>query len=137
MNVVDLDKDPPKQRKTPVNYNSKTLAWLRERGYKMAPMEIYNVYSGQKSDGFGFLDWLAIRGPETLGVQGCGLDIAPHIKKITQERRDIVKEWLITRALVLIGWRKLKTGVKAKKFFPRVIDFTLDENGELIWKERI
>jgi hypothetical protein len=59
---------------------------------------------------------------------------------MTTLRRDVVTAWLRNyphRRLILIGWRKLKVNVKARKFFPRIIDFTLDKSGELIWKERI
>lgn len=132
MLLVDEDAPVPKKRKKAVNYNSMTLTWLRKQGYLIAPMEIYNVYSNQKADGYGFIDFLCIRGAETLAVQACGADFAPHVKKMTVQRHANVVAWLTggTRTCVLIGWRKLKG-----KYTMRRTDFWL-EKGELRWKER-
>ena len=140
MNMVNLDEAAPKQRKTPVDYDANTREWLLEQGYLFGTVEKYNAYSNQLSDYMGFVDILAFNYDHTLAVQGCGLDISSHVHKMTTLRRDVVTAWLRNyphRRLILIGWRKLKVNVKARKFFPRIIDFTLDKSGELIWKERI
>ena len=138
MQILDLDKPAPKSRRRAVDYNSKTLALVRSWGYMIAKVENYNVYSNQKTDAFGFIDYLCIRDEDTLGLQACGMDVAPHITKMTTERRSAVEAWLRcpSRRLVLIGHRKLKVGEKARKYFPRIVWFTLDERGELVWQEQ-
>jgi len=138
VNCVDMDAPAPKQRKTPTDYDAKTRAWLRSHGYLFGKVESYNIYSNRKADYLGFADIIAINDAHTLAVQGCGLDVSSHVHKLTELRRDVVTAWLRNpnRRLIVIGWRKLKVGVKAVKFFPRVLDFTLDEKGDIVWLER-
>ena len=133
MQTVDLTVPVPKQRKRPVNYNSKSLDWIRDHGYtNLDRREHYDVHANRKIDGHGFIDYEALSDECTTAFQMCGLDFAPHIKKITGERHDRVIAWLRcpARKLILIGWRKLQG-----KWAPKVADFWL-ENGELVWKER-
>lgn len=42
---------------------------LEEAGYLCELVEKYNAFSRHKNDLFGFLDWLAIKRDEVLGVQ--------------------------------------------------------------------
>lgn len=124
MTPVDLDAPAPKTRKTPVDYNSKTLALVRSWGYTVGKVETYNVYSGKKSDYLGIIDYIGIRDEDTLGIQACGADFAPHVAKLNGERREAVEAWLRcpSRRLAIIGWRKLKD----RKYHPRVMWIELD-----------
>lgn len=130
--MLTVDADAPVRKKA-VDYSSKTRKWLKARGYLIANVEKYEVYSNRKNDCFGFIDYLCIKGPDTVGVQACGRDFAPHIEKMTKLRRSLVIAWLTgsTRRVLLIGWRKLKG-----KYVERVAEFYLEE-GELRWKETL
>ena len=138
--MIDLDAPEPKSRKRPVNYNSKSLKWLREQGFTCGRVESYDAYSNRKADLFGIIDYVAISPSWTVGVQMCGKDFASHIKKITEERINEATAWLSCphRELILIGWRKLKVkrGGKKEQYQPRIAHFWLNEKGELEWKER-
>lgn len=138
MQIVDLDAKEKKSRRRAVDYNSKTLALVRSWGYMIAKVEGYNVYSNQKTDAFGFIDYLCIRDEDTLGLQACGQDFSAHVHKMTEQRRDAVTAWLRnpSRRLCLIGWRPIKTGKVAFRYEPRVMWFNLTKEGELVWKEQ-
>ena len=136
MTLVDMDAPAPKQRKTPVNYNAKTTAWMREQGYVFDKTESFNVFSNQRRDFMGFADYIAITNEYTIAIQAAGADFAPHIKKLTEQRRDAVTAWLSgPRKLYLIGWRKLVSG-KRRLFKMRLAEFMLNEKGEIVWQER-
>ena len=132
MQTVDLTIPVPKQRKRPVNYNSKSLELARSWGYIMGKCDYYDMRANVTHDLFGFLDYVGLADEHTMGFQFCGKDWSSHITKLTVERRDIVTKWLRcpARKLILIGWRKLQG-----KWSPRVADFWL-ENEVIKWKER-
>lgn len=58
-----------KKKKKPVNLNQQTRKRLEEDGYLCELVEKYNAFSRHKNDLFGFLDWLAIKRDEVLGIQ--------------------------------------------------------------------
>ena len=89
----------------------RSLKKLRAEGYFVAIVEHWNPHAFIRQDLFGFIDLLAIRGNETLGVQTTsGAHTANRKAKILT--RPMAKEWLRspTRRVVVHGWRKLKTG---------------------------
>lgn len=93
-----------------------------------------------RQDLFGFIDIICIdkeRG--IIAVQSTGSAHSAHIKKLTIERKEIVTEWLQSGApLELISWRKVKKvrGGKAMVWKPRICDFTLDKDNNIIVTER-
>jgi hypothetical protein len=108
----------------------RTLALLRDRGYFPWVVESYNAFSGKRNDMYGFADIIAITDETTMAVQVCGTDFAPHLRKMTVERREAVLAWLGNphRRCLLVGWRKLlkKRGGKQKVFKPRIVEFFVD-----------
>ena len=130
MQTVDLTKPVPKQRKCPVNYNSKSLELARSWGYIMGKCDYYDMRTNVTHDLFGFLDYVGLADDRTMGFQFCGKDWSSHIKKLTEERHDVVTKWLAPesrRQLTLIGWHKLKG-----KWAPRIANFWL-EDGVIKW----
>lgn len=66
-----------------------------------------------------------------IGVQSCGTAFSEHLKKLTIEKAEDTRNWLLTpgTSLELWGWRKVKVkrGGKAMKYEPRVQVITLDD----------
>lgn len=120
----------------------RTLGAMREQGRICGIVEKFNHHVGEfgiRQDLFGFIDIIAIDPVNgIIAIQSCGQDFAGHIRKMTEERNDAMYQWLQHAPVELWGWRKvkLKRGGKAERWKPRVADFTLGENEELIVTER-
>lgn len=112
----------------------RTLRYLRQQGRICGIVEKFNPHVGPhgiRQDLFGFIDIIALD-PERgiIGIQSCGQDFAQHRRKITEERTDIVAEWLKSGGKVeLWGWRKLKLkrGGKAMRWQPRIEEIVLED----------
>jgi len=115
---------------------------MREQGRICGIVEKFNHHVGEfgiRQDLFGFIDIIAIDPVNgIIAIQSCGQDFAGHIRKMTEERNDAMYQWLQHAPVELWGWRKvkLKRGGKAERWKPRVADFILGENEELIVTER-
>jgi len=120
----------------------RTMKFLREQGRLVGNVEKFNPYAGpfgQKKDLFGFIDILCIDPVDGIvAVQSFGSAWSQHVRKLQEERNEIMFEWLKHSKLELIGWRKLKLkrGGKAMRWFPRIADVTLDKDTDLIVTER-
>ena len=88
----------------------KTLEFCRKEGWYPWKVEVFNSFSGYKTDLYYIIDYLAITKTRTIGVQSCGSDFSAHIFKLVVEERENTIKWLSSpeRELVLIGWRKVK-----------------------------
>jgi len=117
----------------------RTLAWCKKQGRTSGIVEKWNSFIKIRQDLFGFIDIICID-PEKgiIAVQSTGSAHSDHIKKLTEERADIVKEWIKHAPLELVSWRKVKKvrGGKAMVWKPRIVDFTLSDTGEIITIER-
>lgn len=88
----------------------RTLAALRAQGYTAEVVERFNHFARIRQDLFGFIDILAIRENEVLGVQACaGSSASARVKKI--EDHDNLSA--VRKAGIRIevhAWRKLVSG---------------------------
>lgn len=86
----------------------RSLKLLREQGYKPWIVEHWNSFAKIRQDLFGFVDILAVKDKETLGVQTTSYsNISARVKKIKEsEYYPVLKEagWRIA----VHGWRKVK-----------------------------
>lgn len=96
------------------------------------PVEIFNMFSGKKTDLFHIIDLLVLTRKGVVGIQVCGSDYSEHVRKIMEYEQVNTRKWLSTprTRLFLIGWRKMgKTPRKGKrdmrKFYPRIARITL------------
>lgn len=93
----------------------RSLKKLRDAGYLCYITEHWNPWARVRQDLFGFVDILAVRGIETLGVQTTsGGNVNARIKKINDSPNlKILKgaNWKI----VVHGWRKLKSGWECRE----------------------
>ncbi len=120
----------------------RTLKAMKEQGRICGIVEKFNRFVGAhgiRQDLFGFIDIIAID-PELgiVAIQSCGQAFSDHIRKLSEERNEIVFEWLKHSRLELWGWRKvkIKRGGKAMRWKPRISDITINERGELVFTER-
>ena len=99
------------------------------------PVEIFNMFSGKKTDFFHIIDCLVLTRKGVVGIQICGADYSEHVRKIMDYEQVNTRKWLSTpnTRLLLIGWRKLKRG-KRRLFFPRIAKITM-EKGILVYYE--
>jgi len=118
-----------------LSYMQRTLKAQRAQGRKCEVVErripIYGQAFSKSQDLFNIIDIIALD-PELgiVGVQACGNDFAPHVKKITIEHAQDTIDWLEAGgALELWGWRKVKVkrGGKAMVWKPRVRVFTMED----------
>lgn len=89
---------------------TRSLTRLREQGYTAAVVEKWNPHARIRQDLFGFIDLLALREGEVLGVQACaGSSASARVKKITEhENLNAVRKSGIR--IEVWAWRKLKAG---------------------------
>jgi len=86
----------------------RSLALMRERGYRVAIVEHWNPYARRRVDMFGILDLVAIGNGETVGIQTTsGSNVAARLTKIAEAE---VTPWLREAGwkIVCHGWRKIK-----------------------------
>lgn len=118
--------------------NDKTLQYFRNKGLLIGNVERFNAFSGRKSDLFYIMDFIAISDKETIAIQSCGSDFAPHVVKLFVHERENTVKWLSnpSRSLILIGWRKTKMvrGGKRFTYTPRIWDI-IYENNKLFYED--
>jgi hypothetical protein len=87
----------------------RSLAYLREQGYRVAIVEHWNPHARIRQDLWGWCDLLAIRKNEVLAVQVTASGVAARIKKI--EESDTIG--MVRDAGIRVevhGWRKNSKG---------------------------
>jgi len=121
------------------NHNLKTIKLLKYLEWFYWGVEQFNGFTGRKTDLYHIIDYVVITNHATIGIQSCGADFAPHIKKLLEEETENTIKWLSckNRYLFLIGWRKvlLRRGLKRQIFKPRIGTFYLDESNNLLFQE--
>lgn len=87
---------------------ARTLAWLKDSGYLAGVVERHNTFSGKKTDLFGFVDIVAVKNTETVGVQATsGAHVAERVAKIVA--LDTARTWLDGgRRILVVGWRRYR-----------------------------
>jgi hypothetical protein len=88
----------------------RSLEYLREQGYHPEVVERYNSFTRRTNDLWGFVDILAIKRDEVLGVQTTsGSNVSARIKKIMEsELLPKVREANVR--IVVHGWTKQANG---------------------------
>lgn len=84
----------------------RTLALLRERGYKAGVVEKWNAFAKIRQDLFGCIDIVAVGRGRTLGVQACAAaSIAARVTKMGESPAlpELIEAgwWML-----VVGWRK-------------------------------
>jgi len=112
MKDTKIKLKPLKKRKKPVSATQKSLKLLRQENWVCEVVEKTIPKCFIKKDLFGFIDILAIKEGQVLGVQTTtGSNSADRVKKIqAHENYSIVKKAEIK--IIVHGWRKLKEKCK-------------------------
>lgn len=86
----------------------RTLKLLRAQGWKAQVVEHFNMFARVRQDLFGFIDVLAIRPGETLGVQCTTFsNRSSRIQKIQES--ELATDWVLAGNKIEVwGWKKVK-----------------------------
>jgi len=111
---------------------SRTLNYLREKGYDADIVERFLSHAGKRKDLFGFIDIVAIGEGKIIAVQSCGQTFKEHDRKITEDPEVVEKaiRWLESGGrIMLVGWRKIKIkrGGKALRWKPRIKEYSIKD----------
>ena len=101
---------------------ARTLAHLRNDGWRCQVVERFCHFSKRRIDLFGVIDVLAIKpGEGTLGVQATsGANTAARVSKAIES--DGLRAWLEAgNAFQVFGWRKLTRGKKRPTWEPQIV----------------
>lgn len=94
---------------------TRSLKKLRKEGYTCAIVEHWNQFAKIRQDLYGFIDIIAIRENEILGVQTTsGANTAARKAKILAHKNYPIVIGSGIR-VVVHGWRKLKAGWACKE----------------------
>lgn len=105
---------------------ARTLAMLRKDGWLAWVVEKWVPNTQQRSDLFGFIDVLAIRGPDTLAVQSTSRsNVSSRVRKIT-DHANVAAVRAAGWAIHVHGWGKVKhkckNGNTVDRWDCRVVD---------------
>lgn len=116
----------------------RSLKYLRASGYAVGIVERWIERARKRIDLFGFIDLVAVRGDETLGVQTTsGQNLAARIAKA--KALPEFRAWINTGNVVEFhGWRKLsartvqRMNLKTRTLWhPHIVRVTAAEEVEL------
>jgi len=91
----------------------------------------YDHYTQRRHDLGGFIDLIALYGPDTIGVQATtGANVTARTKKICGPRAPAAREWLERQNRIQVwGWSKYAKPVNGRWWRPRIVDITLEDLG--------
>ena len=121
----------------------RSMKYFRDQGLVCGIVERWipnprHPAGGFRKDFLGIIDMIFLGLDGVVGVQSCGTDFQPHLRKILDEHLEDLKTWLETPGtkFVLIGWRPVvrknqdgsvsKVG-GGKIYKPRIQEFTFQE----------
>jgi hypothetical protein len=119
------------QRRKGIEVSSPTqrsLKKLRDAGYMAAVTERFNSFTKRRHDLFEFIDILAVKQNEVIGVQTTSQsNVGARIKKICALQS--ADSWLYggTRRIVVHGWAKRGPRGKAKRWTCTETEITADQ----------
>lgn len=82
--LVQTDKLKTKRKKAGTSPTQRALKHWRALGYVCAIVERWNPHVRIRQDLYGFIDLLAVKGEDIVGVQACSTRVAERVTKITE-----------------------------------------------------
>ena len=97
--------------------SSRSKRYLEGLGYMVGTVERYNHITQRRHDLFGFIDLIAVRGDDIVGLQVTSdSNISARVKKIKEECDDAAKSWIAAGGLIVVqGWGKKKVKRKSPR----------------------
>ena len=106
--TAELNVEPIKRKKAAkTSPTQRSLKELRKRGYLCAVVEKWNPHVKIRQDMFGFVDIVAIKDDDIIGVQSTGGDggnVAARVTKITEH--DNYPIVIKAMRIIVHGWRR-------------------------------
>ena len=95
---------------------------MREQGYDAEVVERWVPGANVRHDLFGFIDIIAFRGAQVIGIQATTMhNMAARYKKILDN--PIATRWLAAGCEIrIVGWRKFTKKVNGKLWHPSEIN---------------
>jgi hypothetical protein len=118
----------------------RTLQFYKDRSFQCGIVErwVPNPKApggGFRKDLFSIIDVIAVSPEEgIIGIQSTGTDFSGHWKKLTQEKVQESRQWILSGGkLVLISWTKKKNQTKRLVWTPKLREINLTD---LLYEER-
>ena len=112
----------------------RTLQFYKDRGFQCGIVErwVPNPKApggGFRKDLFNIIDVIAVSAEEgIIGIQSTGSDFSGHWKKLTQEKVQESRQWILSGGkLVLISWTKKKNQTKRLVWTPKLKEISLTD----------
>ena len=100
---------PVKRKPKGTSPTQRSLKHWRDLGYLCAIVEHWNPHVRIRQDLYGFIDVLAIKGEDIVGVQACvGGDVSKRVAKITEHAN--YPQVIAAMRVIVHGWRKNAAG---------------------------
>lgn len=102
--------------------SARSKKYMESFGYRVGTVERYVSFTRRRHDLFGFLDLIAMRGPDLVGIQTTsGSNLAARIDKA--KALDTFAEWRKVGRVEFHGWSKKGPKGKRKTWQVRVVYF--------------
>ena len=115
--------------------SARTKRYLEGLGYMVGTVERYNHVTQRRHDLFGFIDLIAVRGDDIVGLQVTSdSNMSARVKKIKEECGPAARAWIAAGGSVLVqGWAKKKARRDSSRetWHHRTIRLEDDDGGEL------
>lgn len=116
-----------KKKKAP-NYYTKTKDVYETHGYQIKKTEYWNGFARKRKDLLGFIDALAWKSVEWVGIQETSVsNMRAREKKILS--CPYAWDWLLnpSHRIHVVGWKKYDKPVDRKYWRPTVKEITLED----------
>lgn len=107
--LLPLTAVKPKRKAKGTSPTQRALKYWRDAGYLCAVVEHWNPHVRIRQDLYGFIDILAIKGEDIVGIQACtGTNMAKRVTKIVEH--DNFPTVLNAMRIIVQAWRKNAAG---------------------------
>lgn len=117
------------KRRKPAQLTAKSANWLKDRGWVVGNVEKWIPKTRKRKDLFGFIDLIAVRGDDVLGVQvTSSSNAAARMTKAKKQPEYPV--WMRAAGFVVHGWKrpcKTRRTWEVREIYPGMPDFTEDQ----------
>jgi hypothetical protein len=110
-NLIVYASESKRKKPKATSPTQRSLKHMRDAGYLCAIVEKWNMHAKVRQDLYGFIDVLAIKGEDIVGVQatsGDGGNVAARVAKIVDHEN--YSQVIAAMRITVHGWRKNAAG---------------------------